>query len=141
MLSLPNLTQTIVALIIKGHYVDGWGSASGNWQTDIVANQTDAIPNIADMYPGTFNVRLIDPPEFVPNDIAAIRARKPGSCVSRTTQVTHINNHPLVAYIYNGGWPANTLELIAESNIAQQLHIVKGDEVILTLEVTEGLEP
>lgn len=126
--------MTQIARII-GPYVSGWGSASGNWNEDIVKRQIEALPSIGDMCTGTFNLKLICPNEFVPNDIEAIRKVNPGSCISRTTKVTRINDVTTEAYIYNGGWPSDTLELISKVHIAKEFELNLNDVVTVELEI------
>ncbi len=119
---------------LRGEYVSGWRSASENWDDDIVANQKDDLPTIEEMCRGTFNIRLIEPAEYTPADIPQIRARKGGSCISRLAKVTQINGSPIEAFIYDGGWPPNTIELIARVNISQTLGLSLEDSVTVVIQ-------
>jgi len=121
---------------LTGCYVSGWQSASSNWIEDIVANQKDEFPMISEMYKGTFNIRLIDPVEYVPADIPLMRAKKNRSCISKIAKIITINGSPIEAFIYNGGWASDTIELISTINISQSLGLSLEDTV--TIEVQEA---
>jgi hypothetical protein len=119
---------------LRGTYVEGWQAASGNWMDDIIANQEDSFPLIHEMFPGTLNIRLEEPQEYVPSDISKLRAIKNQSCISKVVRVVNINDQSIEAFIYDGGWPANTLELLARENLSKALNLGIGDTVILTIE-------
>jgi hypothetical protein len=120
--------------VLRGKYVSGWQSASENWELDVCANQKDAFPEIDQMFRGTFNVRLIDPPRYVPVDIPQIRAKKDASCISKIAKVIKINESPIEAFIYDGGWPADTIELLSAANISEMLDISPEDSVTLVVQ-------
>ena len=123
-------------IVLKGVYAEGWNSASDNWDLDIVPNQGKTFPEIKDMYKGTFNIKLTEPREYVPGDISEIRAKNGNrSCISNLCIVTSINKTPIEAYIYNGGWPSDTIELIANRNISKLLNLKLGD--LVTINVSE----
>jgi hypothetical protein len=67
---------------LRGTYIEGWQAASGNWYEDIIAKQEDCFPMIHEMFPGTLNIRLVEPQEYVPADIPKLRAVKDQSCIS-----------------------------------------------------------
>jgi len=120
--------------VLVGKYVSGWQSASKNWDLDILANQKDTFPEIDKMFRGTFNVRLIDPPCYLPADIPLIRAKKDGSCISKIAKVIKINESPIEAHIYDGGWPTDTIELLSVVNISETLDLCLDDLVTLTIQ-------
>lgn len=123
---------------LRGTYVSGWQSASGLWQQDILAKQAVDFPEIHEMFPGTFNIRLDPPVEYVPPDVAQLRALKAQSCISKVARVVAINQQSLEAYIYDGGWPANTLELLSREHLSNKLALNIGDPVVI--EVQESLD-
>jgi len=121
-------------VILRGKYVSGWQSASTNWDIDVRINQKNPFPEIDKMFRGTFNVRLIDPPRYVPADIPQIRAKKDVSCISKIAKVININESPIEAFIYNGGWPPDTIELLSAVNISESLNLRVGDYVCITIQ-------
>ncbi len=119
---------------VRGHYVSGWQAASGNWKEDIIAKQESDFPLIHEMFPGTLNIRLEEPEEYVPSDIPRLREIKNQSCVSKVAKIVSINERPIEAYIYNGGWPSNTLELLSRECLTEYLGIAIGDPVKITIQ-------
>jgi len=92
------------------------------------------FPRIRRMAVGTFNIRLSSPCRYEPSDIPALReANGDQSCISQAARVVEINGRPIEAWIYDGGWPDDTVELLSEVRLAETLAIVPGDRVVLVV--------
>ena len=120
---------------LEGVYVQGWGSATPDWHRRICPMQEQLFPCIHQMAVGTFNVRLTSPGRYEPSDIRTLRqANGDQSCISQVARVVEINGRLLEAWIYDGGWPDDTVELLSEVRLAETLGARPGDRIVLVVE-------
>ena len=127
--------SNVVSIVrLDGVYVEGWGSATPDWRGRICPMQEKLFPRIHQMAVGTFNVRLTSPARYEPSDIPALRsANGDQSCISQTARVVEINGRPIEAWIYDGGWPDDTVELLSEATLAKTLGVAPGDKIVFVV--------
>ena len=132
-------SKALSVIRLEGVYVQGWGSATPDWHRRICPMQEQCFPRIRQMVVGTFNVRLTSPGRYEPSDIRTLReANGDQSCISQVSRVVEINGRLLEAWIYDGGWPDDTVELLSEVRLAETLGIRPGDKVVLIVEDRMG---
>lgn len=96
--------------------------------------QGRVFPRIHQMAVGTFNVRLIRPARYEPSDIRALReANGDQSCISQAARVVEVNGRSIEAWIYDGGWPDDTVELLSEVGLAEAFGASPCDKVVVVV--------
>ena len=144
-----NAAGVVREAIVKGVYVKGVGMV-GDPKRGILAQHSEEFPGVHQCVPGTFNVKLRNPPTYVPpcDAVWKYMARKRGEAtrnfaggehLSPLANVCEINGLPLTAWIYRGGHGDGTLELIACEKIYERLNLCPGASVVLCIQ--EFAEP
>lgn len=135
--------------VLKGKYVShierccgADGSVAKNWD-GIVATHKDEFPSIQQCFPGTFNVWITEPENYLPPDENRYRSlstkfwgREKGHHISPVTIVSKINTVDVNCWIYRGGHEGQpVLELLSEEPLAAKLGIKPDGFVVLELTI------
>lgn len=135
--------------ILKGRYVShnggscgADGSVSKNWE-GIVAAHKDEFPAIQECIPGTFNVWITKPENYLPPSEQKYRKlsaehwnREKGHHISPVAKVTMINGIDVECWIYRGGHEGQpVLELLSKEELETKLGVQPGKLLTLELEI------
>jgi hypothetical protein len=119
---------------VCGCHTKGKGNVSKEevWKA-ICAKYRKEFPQIHKCFRGTFNVKLADGEEYTPPGDAGYKKRGAMDYISPCAKVVAINDKPVEAWIFRGGfWKDNVIELLAEP-LPTDL-TVEGRRVVLKIE-------
>lgn len=116
------------------------GSVAKNWDK-IVAGHKDEFPSIERCFPGTFNVWITEPENYMPpyedryRSLSAIFWGRPeGHHISPVIKILKINDEDVECWVYRGGHRGQpVLELLSEDNLLEKLRIEPDALVVLEL--------
>lgn len=126
---------------ITGTYCRGNGYVSAKWE-QICRDHEEEFPQIRRCHAGTFNIRLAA--AYMPpgEEEYRQRARKRGQPVGRYADGNHLsprakvvtmNGKPAEAWIYRGGHPVTSLELVSACALADYFSLHDGDTITATI--------
>lgn len=135
-------------VFLKGTYQsgDGYVSRRSSWEKICLEHRCE-FPEIERCVPGSFNVKIENPPDgyIPPGEGCYLRMAQDAEhqahpYVSPRARVTRINGIALTAWIYRGGHCPKVLELLSCESIRCRLGVEPGASLVIELEeVEEGL--
>ncbi len=127
--------------VLEGTYVSGGAYVSKPvpW-AQICQDHEGQFARIRKCVEGSFNVELAPGTAYVPPG-EPDRAQRTQNFLSPHARVTRINNTPVCAWIYRGGWGDEQLELLAEVRLSELLNVTPGAPVTITVEEFPGGHP
>ncbi len=123
---------------LKGKHVSGNGWVSKKW-TQICEDHQEQFPAINTCVSGSFNIQILDG-SYVPPGDELYRRVSSGNYISPRAKVIKINDKEVEAWIYCGGHPGGTLELLSADRLCVKLEDSLEALDILIQEVPEGTE-
>lgn len=118
------------------------GHVASHWAT-ICDHHEGELTGIRGFTPGSFNLKLRDPRTYAPPRDRELKeeARKRGQCggnhISQFAKVRELNGKPVEAWLYRGGHPNDSLELLSRIRLRDFLGVADGAEVIVIIEEYE----
>ena len=115
---------------------------SSNWAT-ICDHHDGELPAIREFAPGSFNLTLLDPRKYVPprdrelKDESRRRGQSGGNHISKFAKIVALDGKPVEAWIYRGGHPDNSIELLSKVRLRDFLGASNGVIVLVTIEEHE----
>lgn len=134
---------------LRGDYVSHRASAAGAdgttnriWKSMVDAHQVE-FPPITECVPGTFNVWITDPRNYVPpnetkyRELSRVHWNRPeGHHISPVAKITRINDVDIECWIYRGGHNDKPIiELLARIPLAANLNIKPNQPITLQLTI------
>jgi CTP-dependent riboflavin kinase len=130
-------------IVLKCTYVEhATGHVGGNWST-ICSHHEHELPEIRQFEAGSFNLKLRDPRTYVPprdrefKEEARQRGQSGGNHISPLAKAVEVNGKVIEAWLYRGGHPDDTIELLSKIGLKKLLDIAHGAEVVVTIEENE----
>ncbi len=119
------------------------GHVSTHWAT-ICDHHESELPGIRNFIPGSFNLILQEPRTYVPpndhkfREEARHRGQREGNHISPLAKVIELNGRPVEAWLYRGGHPDDSVELLSKIRLKDFLGVLEGTEVIVSIEEHES---